>query len=170
VAFREVPHPVRYGTSAVLALVHDVLVTITFVGIMYLVAGWEIDALFLTAILTVIGFSVNDTIIIFDRIRENLKRHRGESFATVANRSIWETLQRSLGTQVTVFLVVFAIMLFGGASIRPFMATMLVGMVSGTYSTIFFSTPFLVGWEEGSWLGSRTSAPAIGNGSAAVAS
>jgi preprotein translocase SecF subunit len=154
-AFRQIPHSFRYGACAVIALVHDVLVTITFIGIMNLIAGWEIDALFLTAILTVIGFSVHDTIVVFDRIRENIKKYRGEDFATVANLSLWETMSRSLGTQITVFLVIVAILLFGGASLQQFMATMLVGMVTGTYSSIFNATPLLVAWEERSWLGHR---------------
>jgi preprotein translocase subunit SecF len=162
-AFRQIPHPFRYGTCAVIALVHDVLVTITFIGIMNFVAGWEIDALFLTAILTVIGFSVNDTIVIFDRIRENIRKYRGEDLATVTNLSLWETMNRSLGTQITVFLVVSAILLFGGASLRQFMATMLVGMVSGTYSSIFCSAPLLVAWEERSWLGGKGKAVPVTN-------
>jgi len=154
-AFRQVPNSFRYGVCAVAALVHDALVTISFISIMNLVAGWEIDALFLTAILTVIGFSVHDTIVVFDRIRENIKKYRGEELATVANISLWETMSRSLGTQITVFLVITAILLHGGASLRQFMATMLVGMVSGTYSSIFNASPLLVGWEEHSWFGKR---------------
>lgn len=169
-AFRQVPHPFRYGTCAVAALIHDVLVSISFMGIMYFVAGWEADALFLTAMLTVIGFSVNDTIVIFDRMRENLKRHRGESLASVANRSILETLPRSLATQVTVIFVLVSILIFGGASLRQFMAVMLVGMVSGAYSTIFFATPLVVGWDERSWLGKRRREPAaVGDGRPATA-
>lgn len=162
-AFRQIPHPFRYGTCAVIALVHDVLVTVTFIGIMNLVAGWEIDALFLTAILTVIGFSVNDTIVIFDRIRENIRKFRGEDLGTVTNLSLWETMNRSLGTQITVFLVVAAILLFGGASLQQFMATMLVGMVSGTYSSIFSAAPILVAWEEGSLLGNRRKPQPVAN-------
>ena len=154
-AFRQVPHPFRYGACAVIALIHDSLVTITFIGIMNLVMGWEIDALFLTAIMTVIGFSVHDTIVVFDRVRENIRKYRGEEFATVTNISLWETMSRSLGTQITVFLVIIAILLFGGASLRQFMATMLVGMVTGTYSSIFNAAPLLVAWEERSWFGGR---------------
>jgi preprotein translocase subunit SecF len=154
-AFRQVPHPFRYGLCAVIALVHDVLVTITFIGIMNLVAGWEIDALFLTAILTVIGFSVHDTIVVFDRIRENIRKFRGENLSTVANISLWETMSRSLGTQITVFLVIVAILIFGGGSLRQFMATMLVGMLTGTYSSIFDAAPILVAWEERSLVGHR---------------
>ncbi len=152
-AFRQVTHPFHYGTCAVIALIHDVLVTISFVGIMYLISGWEVDALFLTAILTVIGFSVNDTIVVFDRIRENLKRHRGESFASIADRSLLETFQRSVATQVTVLLVLMAILVLGGATLRQFMAIMMVGMVSGTYSSLFNATPLLVAWEERSFFG-----------------
>ncbi len=168
-AFKQVPHPFRYGLCAVIALVHDVLVSITFMGIMYFVAGWEADALFLTAILTVIGFSVNDTIVIFDRIRENLSRYRGERFAMVANRSLLETLQRSVGTVMTVIFVLTAILVFGGGSLRQFMAVMLVGMVSGTYSSIFNATPLLVAWEERSWFGRRRQPAPVTGGTPAAA-
>lgn len=149
-AFREISHPVRYGVAAIAALIHDVLITVSFLSIMNLIAGWELDALFLTATLTVIGFSVNDTIVIFDRIRENLRRHRGEPLAVVANRSIIETAQRSIATQVTALLVLAAILIFGGTTLRIFMATLIVGLVSGTYSSIFTATPLVVAWEEGS--------------------
>ena len=152
VAFREISHPFRYGVAAIAALVHDVLITVSFLSIMNLVLGWELDALFLTATLTVIGFSVNDTIVIFDRIRENLRRHRGEPLAMVANRSIIETAQRSIATQVTALLVLAAILIFGGSTLRIFMATLIVGLVSGTYSSIFTATPLVVAWEEGSLL------------------
>ncbi len=158
-AFREVPHPFRYGTAAVLALVHDVLVTISFLSIMNLVMGWEVDSLFLTAALTVIGFSVNDTIVIFDRVRENLRRYKSESYATVVNRSVIETAQRSVATQVTAWLVLFAIFLFGGATLQIFMATLLVGLVSGTYSSIFIAAPMIVAWEERSIFGTTTKRP-----------
>ena len=151
-AFREVSHPLRYGVAAIAALIHDVLITVSFLSIMNLIAGWELDALFLTATLTVIGFSVNDTIVIFDRIRENLRRHRGEPLAAVANRSIIETAQRSIATQVTALLVLAAILIFGGFTLRIFMATLIVGLVSGTYSSIFTATPLIVAWEEGSLL------------------
>lgn len=162
-AFREVSHPFRYGTCAVIALIHDVLVTVSFIGIMNWIAGWEIDALFLTAVLTVIGFSVNDTIVVFDRIRENLRKHRSEDFATIANRSLLETLPRSLGTGMSVILVLIAILVFGGASLQMFMATLLVGIVSGTYSSIFNATSLLVGWEERSWLGNKRRPTPLGN-------
>jgi preprotein translocase subunit SecF len=161
-AFREVPHPFRFGTAAIIALIHDVFVTISLFAIMNLVAGWEIDALFLTAVLTVIGFSVNDTIVIFDRIRENLHRHRGESFATVTNRSLIETMQRSISTQVTAMLILVALIIFGGATLRVFMSTLLVGLISGTYSSIFNAAPVVVAWEERKLLGKPAPAKASG--------
>jgi preprotein translocase SecF subunit len=153
VAFRAVPHPFRYGTVAIIALIHNVLVMISFIAIMNLVAGWEIDALFLTAALTIIGFSVNDTIVIFDRIRENFQRHKGERFATVTNRSLIETVQRSISTGMSALLVLVAILIFGGATLQLFMASLIVGIISGTYSSIFTAAPILVAWEEGSLLG-----------------
>ena len=167
-AFREISHPFRYGVAAIAALVHDVLITVSFLSIMNLIAGWELDALFLTATLTVIGFSVNDTIVIFDRIRENLRRYRGEPLAIVANRSIIETAQRSIATQVTALLVLAAILIFGGFTLRIFMATLIVGLVSGTYSSIFTATPLVVAWEEGSLI-ARSKKPVSGGEQAALA-
>ena len=139
-AFRQVEHPFRYGICAVIALVHDWL------------AGWEIDALFLTAILTVVGYSVSDTVVVFDRIRENLRRTRGESLTMIANRSIIETAARSLGTAVTTLLTLIAILVLGGASLQQFVATLIVGIISGVYSSIFNATALLVAWDEGSIL------------------
>ncbi len=148
-AFRQVVHPFRFGAAAIIAMLHDVLITIGFFSIMGLIAGWEVDALFLTAILTVIGFSVQDTIVVFDRIRENSRRHRGEDFEVIANRSVLETMQRSTATQINAMFVMIALLLFGGVTIRHFIATMLVGLLSGTYSSIFLATPLLVTWEKG---------------------
>lgn len=157
-AFRQVPHPFRYGACAVTALVHDVLVVLSFAVIMYLLAGWEIDALFLTAVLTVIGFSVSDSIVVFDRIRENLRRHRNETFTTVADRSIVETASRSLGTQICTLLTLVAILMLGGPTLQKFVAIMIVGFVSGTYSSIFNAAALLVAWEERSFFGKKKSA------------
>ena len=148
-AFRRVPNSFRYGTCAILAMFHDILVATGFFAIMGLVFAWEVDALFLTAILTVLGFSVQDTIVVFDRIRENIPNRRGEAFETVVNRSILETIHRSLATQLNAIFVMIAILLFGGATIKQFIATMLVGMLSGTYSSIFTAVPLLVVWERG---------------------
>jgi len=148
-AFRNVPHPVRYGTCAILAMLHDVLLIMGFLSIMGYVAGWEVDALFLTAVLTLIGFAVQDAIVVFDRIRENIPKHRGEPFEVVANRSLLETLHRSMVTQLNAMFVMIAILIFGGATIKQFIAAMLVGLLSGTYSSIFNAVPLLVSWENG---------------------
>lgn len=147
-AFRQVSHPFRYGTAAVLSLVHDVLVTISFLCIMNLLAGWEFDALTLTAILTVIGFSVTDTVVVFDRIRENFRRHRNESLADVTNRSILETATRSLATQITALLVLVALLALGGATLQQFVAMLVVGFATGMYSSIFTAAPIVVAWDE----------------------
>lgn len=168
-AFRQVSHPFRFGTCAVIALLHDVLVTISFLCIMNLLFGWEIDALFLTAILTVIGYSVNDTIVVFDRIRENFKRHRGESIATLANRSIVETVQRSLATQTTSLLALVSILVLGGPTVRQFMAILVVGITSGMYSSIFNAAALLVAWDERSLLHREKAAATPVDGRAALA-
>lgn len=149
VAFRRVPHPFRFGICAIIAMVHDILVTTGLFAIAGLVLGWEADALFLTALLTVIGFSVQDTIVVFDRIRENTPKRRGEPFETIVNRSLLETIHRSLATQLNAIFVMVAILFFGGATIKQFIATMLVGLISGTYSSLFNAVPLLVVWEQG---------------------
>jgi preprotein translocase subunit SecF len=154
-AFRQVPHPFRWGVAAVTALFHDVLVVISFLAIMNLIAGWEVDALTLTAILTVIGYSVNDTVVVFDRIRENVRRYKGESLSTISDRSIIETATRSVGTQITVWLIVLSVLVLGGVTLQQFMATMLVGFVSGMYSSIFNASPIIVAWDERSIFGRK---------------
>ena len=146
--FRQVPHPFRYGACALSAMIHDVLVTFGFIAIAGLVLGWEVDSLFLTAVLTVAGFSLQDTIVVFDRIRENLRGRPRESYELIVNRSILETIHRSLATQLSAMFILVALLLFGGASIRSFIAVLLVGMVSGTYSSIFHAVPLLVTWEK----------------------
>jgi protein-export membrane protein SecD/preprotein translocase SecF subunit len=148
-AFRSVNNALRYGVAAVIAMVHDILVSAGFFAIAGLLLGWEVDALFLTAILTVIGYSVHDTIIVFDRLRENLPRWRTEPFALVANRSILETMTRSLNTSLSTIFVVVAILLFGGSTVRQFVAIILVGIITGTYSSIFNAIPVLVSWQTG---------------------
>jgi preprotein translocase SecF subunit len=147
-AFRRVGRSFRYGVCAIAAMIHDILVTLGVMSILGLLSGWEVDALFLTAMLTVIGFSVQDTIVVFDRIRENIPRRRGESFETIANRSLLETIHRSLATQLNAIFVMIAILLFGGASIKQFITILLVGLLSGTYSSIFTAVPLLVLWEK----------------------
>jgi preprotein translocase subunit SecF len=150
-AFRQVPHAFRYGVAAVIAMLHDVLVTIGAAAIFGKVFGWQVDSLYLTALLTVIGFSVHDTIVVFDRIRENLVRMRGESFDKVVNFSIIQTLNRSINTQLTVTFTLIALILFGGVTIRHFVTIMLIGLLSGTYSSIFNASQILVVWEYKEW-------------------
>jgi preprotein translocase SecF subunit len=146
-SFRRVPHAFRYGASAIAGMLHNLLIATGFFAVMGLLRGWEVDALFLTAILTVVGFSVQDTIVVFDRVRENARKRR-EPFAVLVNRSILEVIGRSLTTQLNAMFVMTAILLFGGASLEKFVATWLVGMVSGTYSSICIAVPLLVVWEE----------------------
>ncbi|HTP09427.1 MAG TPA: protein translocase subunit SecF [Anaerolineae bacterium] len=150
-AFRQVPHAFRYGVAAIIAMLHDVLVTIGAAAIFGKVFGWQVDSLYLTALLTVIGFSVHDTIVVFDRIRENLIRMRGESFDKVVNFSIIQTLNRSINTQLTVTFTLIALILFGGITIRHFVTIMLIGLLSGTYSSIFNAAQILVVWEFKEW-------------------
>ncbi len=147
-SFRRVPHAFRYSVCAIAGTAHNLLIACGFYALMSIVAGWEADTLFFVAILIVIGFSVQDVIVVFDRIRENIPRHRGESYARIANRSILETINRSLATRLCATFVMVAIILFGGTTFKPFIATMLVGMVSETYSAIFITVPLLVVWEK----------------------
>jgi preprotein translocase subunit SecF len=149
-AFRNVPPPVSswsFGLAAIVALLHDALLLIGVFSILGAVFKVEIDSLFVTAVLTVIGFSVHDTIVVFDRIRENLRRERGE-FEEVVNQSIIETLARSLNTSLTVLLTLLALYLFGGESIKLFVLALLIGIASGTYSSIFNASPLLVTWHR----------------------
>lgn len=148
-AFRRVPHPFRYGACAIAAMVHDILIMLTTMSILGLLFDWQADTLFLTAMLTVVGFSVQDTIVVFDRIRENIPKRRNETYETVVNRSILETIHRSLATQLNAIFVMVAIALFGGETIRQFIIILLVGLTTGTYSSIFIAVPLLVAWQKG---------------------
>jgi preprotein translocase subunit SecF len=150
-AFRRLQHAFRYGVCAIIAMLHDVLVVIGTAAIFGKVFGWEVDALFLTALLTVAGFSVHDTIVVFDRIRENLTIHRRLDYETVVNHSIVQTLDRSINTQLTVMFTLLALTLFGGDTLRHFTLTLLIGVFSGTYSSIFNAAPLLVVWENREW-------------------
>lgn len=150
-AFRKVPKPassLRFGVAAVIALLHDVLLLLGVFSLLGHFLAIEIDILFVTALLTVIGFSVHDTIVVFDRIRENLPKYLSKNFSAVANISVAQTLARSLNTSLTVVLVLLALFLFGGESIKWFVVALLVGIISGTYSSIFNATAILVLWEE----------------------
>jgi preprotein translocase subunit SecF len=150
-AFRGVEHAVRYGVAAILAMLHDVFVVLGVEAILAYTLGWEADALFLTALLTVIGFSVHDSIVVFDRVRENSRIYRRIPYETLVNHSIIQTLDRSINTQLTVMLTLFSLALFGGESIRHFVIILLVGIFSGTYSSIFNAAPILVVWENREW-------------------
>jgi len=148
-AFRRVPHAFRYGVCAIVKMFHDVLVAFGVFAILGILVGWEVDALFLSAILTVIGFSVQDVIVVFDRIRENIPRRRGEPYEVIVNRSLLETLHRSLATQLNAIFIMVAILLFGGATIKQFIFAILLGMITGTYSSLCVAVPLLVVWEKG---------------------
>ncbi|MBI4099658.1 protein translocase subunit SecF [Candidatus Microgenomates bacterium] len=149
-AFRGIPKPYsswKFGVAAVVALLHDVLVVVGVFSLLGHFAGVQVDALFVTALLTVIGFSVHDTIVVFDRIRENLRKLSGP-FSQIVNQSLLETLARSLSTSLTVLLTLLALLLFGGETIRYFVLALFIGVFSGTYSSIFNAAPLLVIWEE----------------------
>ncbi len=150
-AFRKVAKPVtswRFGWSAVIALLHDLLFIVGFFSLLGHFKGVEIDSLFVTAILTVLGFSVHDTIVVFDRIRENLKVYAGQSIDFIVNHSIAQTLVRSFNTSLTVLFVLLCLLLFGGDTIRYFILALFIGIIVGTYSSIFIASPVLVLWQK----------------------
>ncbi|HUI90452.1 MAG TPA: protein translocase subunit SecF [Anaerolineales bacterium] len=150
-AFRKVEHPVRYGTAAIIAMFHDVFVVLGVEAMLGYFLHWEADSLFLTALLTVIGFSVHDTIVVFDRIRENANIYRRVDYEVMVNHSVVQTLDRSINTQLTVMFTLFALALFGGDTTRHFVIILLAGIFSGTYSSIFNASPILVVWENREW-------------------
>ena len=150
-AFRTVPKPAsswRFGICAIIALIHDLVITIGVYAIFGHYFGYEVDSLFITALLTVMGFSVHDTIVVFDRIRENLRRYPSKEFGGNVNDSIVQTLVRSLNTSLTLIIVLLALITMGGASIKHFIATLLVGVTIGTYSSIFNASLVLVVWQD----------------------
>jgi preprotein translocase subunit SecF len=150
--FFSVPNPIRYGSSAIVALLHDVLVVMGAMSILGRLFGYEVDTLFITAMLTIVGFSVHDSIVVFDRVRENV--HRAEAaglhvrMRDAVNASMNQTLGRSLNTSITVVLTLIALILLGGDTVREFLVIMLIGLVSGTYSSIFVASMLLVSWDE----------------------
>jgi preprotein translocase SecF subunit len=148
-AFRQIPNAFRYGVCAIAAMFHDILVVMGIMSLMGLLFKWEVDALFLTAILTVVGFSVQDTIVIFDRIRENIPLRLGEPYETIVNRSLWESMHRSLATQLNAFFIMVALLVFGGESVRHFIFILFIGLLTGSYSSLFTAVPLLVSWEKG---------------------
>jgi len=148
-AFRNVPSPFRYGAAAILALLHDAMIVIGIFSILGVLIEMEVGTMFLVAILTVIGYSVNDTIVVFDRIRENVLTFPNRELSEVVNLSISETIGRSLNTSVTLLITLMALMLFGGSTIREFLLVLLIGVVVGTYSSIAIASQALISWEYG---------------------
>ena len=150
-AFRKMPRPFRWGICAVIALLHDVLVVVGIFSILGWAIGIKIDALFITGVLTVAGYSVHDTIVVFDRIRENMTKGTIKDFEKVVDFSINETFVRSLNTSLTVVFVLFALFLLGGSTIHWFVLVLLIGVVTGTYSSICNASALLVVWENHEW-------------------
>ena len=150
-AFRRMPKPFRYGACAVVALIHDTLVALGIFSILGGILGWEVNLIFITGILAVIGYSVNNTVVVFDRIRENLLRSSSTSFEVTVNNSLAQTLTRSLNTSLTTIIVVLALLLFVGSTIQNFSAVLLIGIIAGTFSSLFIAPSLLVVWERGEW-------------------
>lgn len=148
-AFRNVPSPFRYGLAAIVALVHDSMIVIGIFAILGEVADIEVNTMFLVAILTVIGYSVNDTIVVFDRLRENIILNPNRTLTQNANISIMESMGRSLNTSLTLLFTLLALLLVGGETIRIFLWVLIIGVIAGTYSSIGIATPLLVVWESG---------------------
>ena len=148
-AFRSVPRPFRYGLAALVALVHDLVIVVGIFAILGNLMGLEVNTMFLVAVLTVIGYSVNDTIVVFDRLRENVTNYGNRGFSQNVNVSISETIGRSLNTSLTLLIVLAALLLFGGATIRTFLIVLIIGVVAGTYSSIAVASQVLVVWENG---------------------
>ncbi len=150
IAFRKVPKPAsswRFGICAIVALIHDLSFVVGMSAILGHFLGYEIDSLFITALLTIMGFSVHDTIVVFDRIRENLRKSPSLDFETNVNNSILQTINRSLNTSFTVLIVLLALYLLGGETLKHFMLALLLGISIGTYSSIFNASPLLVSWQ-----------------------
>ncbi len=150
-AFHRMPKPFHYGTCAIIALIHDVLVALGVFSILGGILNWQINLMFITGILAVIGYSVNNTVVVFDRIRENLTIGVSPRFEVVVNNSLVETLSRSLNTSLTTLLVILALLLFVGASIQNFAVVLLIGIIAGTFSSVGIAPSLLVVWEKGEW-------------------
>ena len=148
-AFRAIPNPFRYGVAAIVALVHDMVLIIGIFSILGKAIDMEVNSMFIVGLLTVLGYSVNDTIVVFDRIRENVARNIDRPLPGVVNTSINETVGRSLNTSFTTLFVLLALLLFGGPTIRGFLMVLAIGVVVGTYSSVAIASQFLVIWEQG---------------------
>jgi preprotein translocase subunit SecF len=150
-AFRRMPRPFRYGTCAVIALLHDAIVSLGIYSIIGAFLGWETNLMFITGILAIIGYSVNNTVVIFDRIRENLMKGISADFETVVNNSLVETLSRSMNTSLTTIITVLAILLFVGSTIQNFAVVLLIGIIAGTFDSICVAPGLLVVWDNNEW-------------------
>jgi preprotein translocase subunit SecF len=150
-AFRVMPKPFHYGVCAVIALVHDVLLVLGAFSILGAILGWEINLMFITGILAIIGYSVNNIVVVFDRIRENLKRGISTNFEMVVNNSIVETMSRQMNTSLTTVLTLLALLLFVGATIQNFAIILLLGIIIGTFDSLFIAPNLLIVWERGEW-------------------
>jgi len=150
-AFRRMPKPFRWGSCAVIAVIHNVFIIVGIFSLLGWIAGVEIDALFITGLLAVVGYSINNTVVVFDRIRENVSRHISPDFAETVNASLIDTLGRCINTALTTLFVLLALLLFGGATIHYFVLVLLLGVIIGTYSSICIAGQLLVVWEKGEW-------------------
>jgi len=150
-AFRRMPHPVRYGTCAVIALIHDAFIALGIFAILGGILNWQVNLMFITGILTIIGYSVNNIVVIFDRIRENLRLGVSPEFEIVVNNSLVETLGRSLNTIITTLIAVFALMAFVGATIQNFVVVLIIGLIAGTFDSICIAPMLLIVWDKGEW-------------------
>ena len=150
-AFRRMPKPLHYGTCAIIALVHDALIALGVFSILGAIMGWQINLMFITGVLAVIGYSVNNTVVIFDRIRENLTKGISTDFETVVNTSLVETLGRSLNTSLTTLVVILALLFFVGATIQNFVVVLIIGVIAGTFSSICIAPSLLVVWDNNEW-------------------
>jgi preprotein translocase subunit SecF len=150
-AFRKMPKPFHYGTCGLIALLFDIILSVGFFALLAGILDWEVNLMFITGLLAVIGYSINDKIVIFDRIRENAKRTSGLDFGSVVNRSLVETLTRSLITGLCTLFTIIALMLFVGSSIENFLVVLLIGIIAGTYSSMLISAPLLVVWQNNEW-------------------
>jgi preprotein translocase subunit SecF len=150
-AFRRMPKPFHYGTCAIVALVHDAVIAMGIFSILGAIMGLQVNLMFITGILAVIGYSVNNTVVIFDRIRENLVKGIGADFEMVVNNSLVETLGRSINTSLTTLIVVLALLFFVGATIQNFVIVLIIGIIAGTFSSVCIAPSLLVVWDSGEW-------------------
>ncbi len=155
-AFRHMPNPFKWGFSAVIALLHDVLIVMGVFSILGWLVGYQVDSMFIVAMLTIVGFAINNTCVVYDRIRENVRKGISKDFATTVNSSILETIARCINTSLTVILTCLALYLFGGVTIQQFIMALMVGVLVGIYDSIFVAGPLLVLWERGLKTESRT--------------